>query len=177
MFDFVIIAAVLSPPPCMDDVQVYVALDAGVAIDLEFADRAAGRVGFSAHIDEHGDGGALLFVDDAPTLELAFEAGEIASILQAAPLGKGESRRIGEGILELWRGQCLEDALENAADGNRWKCWLAGAIAGKVAGVLAAGACGAVAGPLAAGCAAPAALADVTVSGYVSNKCNQAQNT
>ena len=176
MLHFSIIAAVLSPPPSMDDVQAYIAFDAGVAIELEFDVHAVGRVGISAHTDERGDGDALLFVNDSPVVELALEAGELAVVEQIAPLGERESRRIGDGVFEVWQGQSFEDALQNAADGSRWKCWLAGAIAGKVAGVLAAGTCGAVAGPLAAGCAAPAALADVTVSGYIKGKCNQAQN-
>ncbi|WAS91083.1 hypothetical protein [Nannocystis punicea] len=75
------------------------------------------------------------------------------------------------GLLQVWHGDAVTDALE---DDRGLKCWWAGKIAGATMGVAAAAGCGLVAKNTT--CIGIGWGVHSTVSGYISDKCNGAQN-
>jgi len=168
----------LQAPVAFENIRPIVELRDGIHLELSYELPEVGPISIGLHTDDGGSGLGLVTVGETVVAELRLAEGSVASeTADFSALSPAQAHAVAASLMQVWREDAVTEAFMVATvDDRAKKCWLAGWMAGKVAAVLTAGACGVVAGPLAAGCGAPAALADVAVKGYVSNKCNQAQN-
>lgn len=172
----------LLPPAAADeifaDLQARVVIEevrAGMAdsqLEISFYLPEVGAVSMTVRADDDGAGVGLVKVEDAVVTEVGFVDGAVVSqTSDFAILSAEQAVAVVASLLQVWHDDAVTDALEDDRD---LKCWWAGKIAGATLGVAAAAGCGLVAKNTK--CIGIGWGVHTTVSGYISDKCNGAQN-
>ena len=172
----------LPPPAAADELfahlQAPVIIDdlrAGVAdsqLEISFHLEEVGAVSLTVRQDDAGAGVGLVKVEDAVVTEVGFVDGAVVSdSSNFTTLSTAQAMAVVASLLQVWN----HDTVTLALDDRDLKCWWTGKIAGSTLGVAAAAGCGLVAkSPT---CVGVYATVQSAVSGYITDKCNGAQNT
>jgi hypothetical protein len=176
-------AAVPLPPAADDD--FFASLEAPVVLENVRADVADGDLEVSFELQEvgrvsvavyaaedEGSGRGVVTVEDEVVTEVGFVDGAVAwETSDFSALSPAQAVAVVAGLLQVWHDDAVTDALADARD---LKCWWVGKIAGTTLGLGAFAGCGLAAkNPKCVGVGFGVASA---VSGYISDKCNGAQN-
>ncbi|PCC68889.1 hypothetical protein SAMN02745121_07581 [Nannocystis exedens] len=159
-------AEALTSPSHIRDLAASFNFTDGIAGRIDYDLPDVGPVSIALRLDASGSGTAALSIDRAPLVDLQFVDWEFAGELGHSSTSPSPKRaaRIAASTVQLW----LDEGLELGGlgeDGERWKCWLAGAFAAATVGIVTVTGCGP--------CGATTALA---AGAYVKNKCDKAQN-
>ncbi|MCY0990960.1 hypothetical protein OV203_27695 [Nannocystis sp. ILAH1] len=121
--------------------------------------------------DDAGAGVGLVKVEDAVVTEVGFVDGAVVSqSSNFATLSTAQTMAVVASLLQVWH----DDAVTLALDDRDLKCWWVGKIAGSTLGVAVIAGCGLVAkSPT---CLGVGGTVHNAVSGYITDKCNGAQN-
>ncbi|MBZ5713694.1 hypothetical protein [Nannocystis pusilla] len=169
--DFV---ASLQAPVALDRVDVNVAAgDLEIAFDL----REVGHVSVAVYTEDEDAGRGLVTVGDAIVAEVGFVDGAVAwQTSDLSILTPPQLRAVAASIVQVWHEDVVTEALSAATvDGRDLKCTVAGGIAGATASILVSGTCGVITKMLKY-CGTAGTAAFWKVSGYISDKCNGAQD-
>lgn len=158
----------LQAPAILEDVR------AGVAdsrLEISFYLPEVGAVSITIRADDTGAGVGLVKVEDAVVTEVRFVDGAVASqSSDFASLSPVQALAVVASLLQVWH----DPAVTLVLDERGLKCWWAGKIAGATLGVAAIAGCGLVAkSPT---CIGVGGTVQSAVSGYITDKCNGAQN-
>jgi len=161
--------ASLQAPVAFEDVRADVA---DSQLEISFYLPEVGAVSMTFRADDDGAGVGLVKVEDAVVTEVRFVDGAVVSqTSNFATLNPEQAVAVVASLLQVWHDDAVTDALEHD---RGLKCWWAGKIAGATMGIAAGAGCGLVAkNPT---CIGIGWSVHNTVSGYISDKCNGAQN-
>ncbi|SFF46939.1 hypothetical protein SAMN02745121_09066 [Nannocystis exedens] len=156
----------------VDAVTATLGLDDGVVLVVDYNLGGVGRVSVMLDTDAAGSGRGLITVREAPVVEVVLQDGAVAS--QAAEwsaLAPSEVRAVAASLVQVWSEVELTAATQGAQD---LKCTIAGGLAGAVAGVGVGAACWLL--TKADLCVGTGVTITSNVGGYITDKCNGAQN-
>lgn len=156
-------------PVSLEDVAVDVADD---DFEISFSLREVGVVTVVMYVEDDGFGRGRVTVGGVVVAEVGFVDGAVAwEESDFSKLSPAQAQAVAASVVQVW----LEDAV-TAALLDRWslKCIWAGQIAGSTIGVAVFAGCGLV--TKSPGCYGWGTAVGSGVAGYITDKCNGAQN-
>lgn len=160
--------ASLQAPVTLENVRAEVA---DGWLDISFHLRDVGNVSVTVLAEEEGSGRGVVMVDYFVVTEVEFTDGAVArEASDFSSLSPAQALTVAAGLVQVWH----EDAVTEALHDRDLKCTVAGKIAGSTIGLAVFAGCGlATKSPKCYGYGYGVLH---TVSGYITNKCNGAQN-
>lgn len=160
--------ASLQAPVSLEDVAVDVADN---ELEISFNLREVGHVSVAAHAEDDGSGRGRVTVGGAVVAEVGFVHGAVAwEESDFSELSPAQAQAVAASLMQIWH----EDAVTAALDSRDLKCWWAGKITGATIGVAVFSGCGLVSkNPK---CYGWGIGVGSSVAGYITDKCNGAQN-
>ncbi|MDC0670461.1 hypothetical protein [Nannocystis radixulma] len=174
-------------PPAIDDFVASLeapvpleSISADVAdgiLEIDYDVRGVGDVSVAVHTEDEGSGRGLVTVGDAIVAEIGFVDGALAwQTSDLSTLTPPQAHAVAASLVQVWHEDVVTEALSAATVESRdLKCAVAGGIAGATASILVGGTCGIITKKLKF-CGNAGTAAYWKVSGYISDKCNGAQN-
>lgn len=160
--------ASLQAPVSLEDVAVDVADD---ELEINFRLRDVGRVAVAVYAEDDGSGRGLVTVGGAVVVEVGFVDGAVAwEESDFSGLSPAQAQAVAASVVQVWQDDAVTAALV------RWslKCTWAGQIAGSTIGVAVFAGCGLI--TKSPGCYGHGFAVQSVVAGYITDKCNGAQN-
>ena len=162
----------LQAPVPIENVRALARVRDGVNLEISYDLPDVGRVSVAVHAQDDGSGRGVVRVGDAVVAEVAVVGGAVASeAADLSDLRPAQAHAVAASVLQIWR----EPAVTKALDDRDLKCTVAGGIAGATAGVLVASVCGIFFKK--PKCVGAGYGAYYKASGYITDKCNGAQNS
>lgn len=161
--------ASLQAPVSLEDVAVDVADN---QLEIGFSLREVGHVSVAVHAEDDGSGRGLVTVGGAVVAEVGLVDGAVAwEESDFSKLSPAQAQAVAASLLQVWHADAVTAALLDSRD---LKCSWAGKIAGATIGIAVFSGCGLVTkNPKCYGWGFGAGSG---VAGYITDKCNGAQN-
>lgn len=141
-------------------------------LEISFSLREVGDVFVAVYAEDEDSGRGLVTVGDAVVTEIGFVDGAVAwEASDFSALSPAQAHAVVASLLQVWHEEAVMNALLEDRD---LKCTLVGKIAGATIGVAVFSGCGLV--MKSPKCIGYGYGALHSVSGYISDKCNGAQN-
>ncbi|MDC0669335.1 hypothetical protein [Nannocystis radixulma] len=158
----------MQAPVSLEDVAVDVADD---ELEISFRLREVGPVSVALRAEDDGSGRGLVTVGGAVVAEVGFVDGAVAwQECEFAGLSSVQAQAVAASVVQVWQ----DDAVMAALDRWSLKCTWAGQIAESTIGVAVFAGCGLV--TKSPKCYGHGFAVQSVVAGYITDKCNGAQN-
>lgn len=158
----------LQAPVSFEDLAVDVAAS---DLEIRFILRELGSVSFAVHAEDDGEGRGLVTAGDAVVAEIGFLDGAVAwEESDFSALSPAQAYAVAASVVQVWHEEAV------TAELVRWslKCTWGGQIAGSTMGVAVFAGCGLIS--KSPSCYGYGLGVQKVVGGYISDKCNGAQN-
>ena len=168
--DFV--AGLQAAPVPFENVKVLLDVNDEISLEVSYDLLEVGHVSITVHGEDDGSGHGLVRVGDTVVAEVELVDGAVVwEATDSSTLSPAQAHAAAASIMQVWH----EDAVTAALDSRGLKCWWAGKIAGATIGVAVFGGCGLV--TKSPSCYGHGVGVGYGVAGYITAKCNGAQNT